>query len=1258
MIPNKLLPKPIVQKSEPTSKGDAILKAIPSAVKTGTVSITTSTKTTTSSKGVPSKTPVSNTSRSNADKIAEGYRNRGYDAIVEQQSDGKYRVVLSPGTSGISPVEKAVPPITTITEEAEVKTEVPPSNIPISKITKSVYDTDIKIIEPYKTSVPSYVDTTKQPLVVTKQVQQGTATPKQLGATPVLPGQEPTSQQQAFMTRAENVSMTEGEAKQAELGVGSFAGRGAKQYYIGKSETGEPLYDTRTESSVLYGMPGRVSPEISGDISSNKSILQSNIEISKSNIEYLAGIDVVETKNRLVAAQTEWESILKMEPGERITLIEEGVETSYERDIAAQKYSEYISSLQTQLEDVTKLSEERSNLISYKKSLSDLLRIEYTIGRQKELGYIIEKDKDVYNIRSPSTHETFEYVYGKDRKDILLGAAGSSDLFGIKTFASAIQYGITGDETVKLDKQEELERSALDISKGRELGGNVFEAVIKSPAVLTGLMFLAMEFGTPIVLSGATKVASSGLKIAYGGGAKVTTALAKYSEGLTPLGSKIFGGAIKTGTEIKTAGAVAAKATGESLLKVGSTRLGQYAIVGQTYMALEAPHLAEVAIKTPERFGSELGGSLGGWIVAGAAIKEGMTNLYRPTPMPVKPRGLEAGVSRPYTAVERFMVKGKAYRPDTYDFRIPNVKSDVVTGTNELLGIKRETTIIQPRKPKIDTSYQTTLDIGKGTKKVVVVKEYEDIYSTDYFGYEDIYSKPSDSYIGRLRKELPEVSGDKSFSLAGKTEYGSMGEYGLPSEPMMKPKIEPHTIIKKETGDMLKSIKSKEKWGMFTEPKSPQAYETVADIQKAAQRRIKWGELKEPKTPDVFKTTEELNVTKEIQKAEQRRLKWGELTEPKRPYYKEVEFAIPTKEKIITGKGYQAEPTGKERIELSYYEKPETKISSGESKLTMEDVIGRNINPRDVKVNVQLSKKPIKYYKSTKEAGLPDTPLNIERETGQATVLEKPKLKTETTYKTKYEGAEYKGELETINRPLTEQEVKILSEAEEGAYVQRRDVFPAPRLGYATATKQDYKIRYDIKTDTAQKLERKEIEDLGLKLEGGQKEETKQKLGYMPGIKQLQKQEVSQVQVIKPAQKQIQRLRQEQVSEKALKIKPREIIKEEPLQIKKRIRRILIPDIKEDQPAFMKAKKRKRAITEVPKIKIGEKDKGLRADWLSVTQSHARFGKATQPVLTKRVWGEAAKTGFMRVPTAEMRVGGNKRNVFGNRKKGGRNVYI
>jgi len=87
---------------------------------------------------------------------------------------------------------------------------------------------------------------------------------------------------------------------------------------------------------------------------------------------------------------------------------------------------------------------------------------------------------------------------------------------------------------------------------------------------------------------------------------------------------------------------------------------------------------------------------------------------------------------------------------------------------------------------------------------------------------------------------------------------------------------------------------------------------------------------------------------------------------------------------------------------------------------------------------------------------------------------------------------------------------------------------------------------------------------------------------------------------------------------------------------------ILLPQPKKET---VKRRKKKKIKTKPHIMKKGEGDKGLLSDLLSVTRSQARYGTATHPKLSKKVWKEGAKTLYMKVPTKELKEKKKKRKT-------------
>lgn len=74
------------------------------------------------------------------------------------------------------------------------------------------------------------------------------------------------------------------------------------------------------------------------------------------------------------------------------------------------------------------------------------------------------------------------------------------------------------------------------------------------------------------------------------------------------------------------------------------------------------------------------------------------------------------------------------------------------------------------------------------------------------------------------------------------------------------------------------------------------------------------------------------------------------------------------------------------------------------------------------------------------------------------------------------------------------------------------------------------------------------------------------------------------------------------------------------------------------KPTKTKPKKKKKVVKKKtkPKFIIEKMHKGLLADLGSVTRSHARFGTATHPKVTKKLWKLGAKSSYVKVPTLEL----------------------
>jgi hypothetical protein len=254
---------------------------------------------------------------------------------------------------------------------------------------------------------------------------------------------------------------------------------------------------------------------------------------------------------------------------------------------------------------------------------------------------------------------------------------------------------------------------------------------------------------------------------------------------------------------------------------------------------------------------------------------------------------------------------------------------------------------------------------------------------------------------------------------------------------------------------------------------------------------------------------------------------------------------------------------------------------------------------------------------------------------------------------------------------LTSEEITILRSAEEATYTDRY----IPKIvrvgGISTLGSTEKIIHGELSTQKPMQIKMKDI-GLGLRTrvaeqqtvgeigkmrigqmqEGKYESEQAQKLSSRLAFDVKQDVGVStkqeQVQLQRQAQRQVQ-LQAQTTEQKIRFTTPREVI------TKKKIR-VIPPYIpKEELGGGRRSKKegkRRLKFTSKP----SKQDKGLLADWLSVTQSQARYGTATHPKLTAGTWEEARQSGYMKVPTEELKRGGIRRNIFGN-KRGNKNVF-
>jgi len=382
----------------------------------------------------------------------------------------------------------------------------------------------------------------------------------------------------------------------------------AKKYHLINPYTGEPEWIPKSEYLVYFGYKPRDEIGIvEQDLLGKKEIAERNIEVLSSNIEQAASF-----KQNLPEIVSSYETLKSLPSGCMVKITEKDITTGemvtreYTREDALKKFEDYMGFAGSEIGKIPEYSEKLSENKQY---LSTINRAIDYYSKLHELGYGVYKTDEGYLVKPPETKEVFEYLYGKQRADIIATGALSKSIFGTEFLFSAGASLLTGDIKYVESEVKDIMGMVVESQKYKKrygFGMGLVASIASSPAVQTGTMLLAAEAVTPLIATGAGGLIS-----------KVSTeAIPKASE----LVGKLPGG-VRT---IVSTGAKTVKYAGKSFGKVISTKPGGFLLTADLYAALEIPHLAEVYQKTPERLPAELGGSLVNWSLFSLAVGEGM----------------------------------------------------------------------------------------------------------------------------------------------------------------------------------------------------------------------------------------------------------------------------------------------------------------------------------------------------------------------------------------------------------------------------------------------------------------------------------------------------------------------------------------------------------------------------------------------------------------------------------------------------------
>lgn len=242
----------------------------------------------------------------------------------------------------------------------------------------------------------------------------------------------------------------------------------------------------------------------------------------------------------------------------------------------------------------------RQDAINYfSKSIDELTQSKAYLERYKESGYLLEKTDGEYSFSLPKASEVYTSIHGKELSGVALTSASFiKSPLAIGTFASGLQYAITGDEKVRQAEFEKLSEYALGLDESI-MKGEYIQKVATSPAVFEGIVTPGL-----FLISGGVLSA---------GASRLAPALSGIVEKVGGTGAKIISGAKAIGTELSPyVGRVTGSPIGKGLMKYGM------------YGAFEGQAIAETAVTRPEELGSVLGESLFGWEVSWSAMGSGL----------------------------------------------------------------------------------------------------------------------------------------------------------------------------------------------------------------------------------------------------------------------------------------------------------------------------------------------------------------------------------------------------------------------------------------------------------------------------------------------------------------------------------------------------------------------------------------------------------------------------------------------------------
>jgi len=1183
------------------------------------------------------------------------------------------------------------------------------------KLGKAVYgekygEPSVTTVEPKDVNLVTYFDTTKipvstdtlskyekyfptdkdVPLIKQSPARTGTtATPTELGATFVIPGQEPTDAQAAF---AKKVEALDPEAPYRA------------KYYAGVDEKGEPIFIHESPYQIDHDYnPAKqdinqqqLYSQLESDFGSNIDVVTKNIELAteaQKNIpfaeEYLSQLNIAIG------------DVTKAGKYDDIFLVENGVEVKYKRDEALNKLGSQLEVRQEYLDWKAGKREKMSDdnltaaeyldwarttsekLPEYQTAQKTVYNQQLLISKYKKYGYKVSLKDDTYSFELPTATEVYKYKHGEWTPAALAAANLMESPLGIKSFGAMVQELSTGDKEadtkVRETRMEELSQFALGLDKSIK-EGDYISHVVTSPAMVEGVFL-------PLVTLGATSLISKGLNVAA---PRIVAGLENVGSKFSPQGQAYIA---KLTTGAKTV-AEPFVSVGKAVVQVGSKlpsteltrQVSVQALNWGAFGVMEGGKLVEVAVKEPEKFGGVLAESAFTWGVTTSAMGEGLKNLDIKMPefksTPAMAEFKEVGSARMEVLVDRFNYKVAAPVKDVLgdvkyaiktDLKIPEIKA----GLSNIRAVARReiysTIPIQETRADIraagakftefgeKVSEKVEVPIVKARKAVAEFKaEIKDTFYEKVPLTRDIKTKvesfkfkeaepPTTEFVPSAVKTKPTTL--ETYGLGTKVKPGEIKvtetkpiEFELTQRNLkgtkpfevkeVKPEVPREVPAAKYSKE--EELRLEEKYTKIQEDVNAKMQEWGGEIKglppKVEKPKLLQDQLYPTKKPEIF-VSEKITVTPKVKEG-----KLGIETEFKAPENRpltieEVNERMRLKQEADIKKGIKAQPTKATKFPDEFTgagKRPAylLEVKSGEVKVIRLEDVGKDITGK--------GKTPLKFSKEDVAK------LKGERGTGEETgLLFEEKAKVEVKAKP-YEPLVLEEAEETVAKAGFDTSylyrtipAKYLVDIEQGIG-GTSDYWTGRKPSLLQEQKQGVGTRLRIGTVPITITEQK----LGAELDFGSiiKTDTTQEqrrrlggglTGTITEVIPIQKGEVD------IASKVEQELRQQQelIQETILNIDVAPQIGFEPPAKPPEIflfkRRKKEEEVEEK--LFGKKKAKKKALPE------RHAKKEIMADIVSVMRSQARYEKATHPKMSKKVYEAAAKTGFRHIPTLEMK---------------------